>query len=62
VFSIQSAGSFHTMARFLTELGQEQRIINIENLQLVGSGNPNDPSRNLGCSFLMVTYIFKESQ
>jgi len=57
-FSIQSVTNYHSLATFLTALGQGGRIINTTNLYLTAQSGSEE--RTVSATFNLITYTFKE--
>lgn len=56
--SLSITGQFHTLAKFLSILGQQERILSAKNLQLSYSANPRK-GHTVSGSFILLAYVFK---
>jgi type IV pilus assembly protein PilO len=56
-FVMEVSGTFHSVARFLASLGQEERILSARNLQLVESWDPVT-SHTVTGTFRLLAYVF----
>jgi len=57
-FQITLQGSYHSLAHFLAELGQQTRILNAKNINISSSGG-KDNETTINATFTLVAYIFK---
>ncbi|MHB9155784.1 MAG: type IV pilus inner membrane component PilO [Endomicrobiales bacterium] len=58
-FQITMQGNYHSLAKFLTELGQESRILSARNI-LFGAGSTTKETGTLiNINFTLVAYTFK---
>ncbi len=60
-FQVNLRGRYHPLARFLTDIGQENRLMSSRNLRLTYSpaANKADPT-NIVVDFSLVAYMYKE--
>ena len=60
-FTITCTGGFHSLARFLAELGQESRILSAQNVSLVSYTSTTKESRaTVNASFILKAYTYKQ--
>lgn len=61
-FKVTLKGSYHSLAAFLAELGQEQRILNSRNLVLNGLQATKDNPSTIDANFSLLAYTFMEQK
>lgn len=59
-FTINVTANFHNLGLFLTDLGQMDRIINAQNLQITQKQATDQDTTNITASFQIVAYTYKE--
>jgi type IV pilus assembly protein PilO len=60
-FQINIRGRYHSVARFLADIGQEARIITARDLNLTYSGSSVKGDQfNLTADFVLLSYMYKE--
>jgi len=59
LYTIQVEGTYHTLAMFLTEVGNSDRIINVYDLQISPLGAVSE-GKVISSSFKFKIYVFKE--
>lgn len=58
-FTINLKGSFHRLAQFLTDLGQESRILSARKLNLSANSGTKDSNITINANFEIIAYTFK---
>lgn len=56
LYSISVKGDYHSLGRFLTALGLEERIFTIENLSIAGT--PGAETSSITATFMLVAYQY----
>jgi type IV pilus assembly protein PilO len=59
LYTVHIEGTYHTLAMFLTEVGNSDRIINVYDLQISPSGAISE-GKVISSSFMFKIYVFKE--
>ncbi|MFA5858349.1 MAG: type 4a pilus biogenesis protein PilO [Elusimicrobiota bacterium] len=59
-FKISGATNFHNLARFLSEIGQMERIMNTSNLIFTTTTGGENKNNTLVMNFLLTTYVWLE--
>ncbi len=58
-FSVTANSSLHGIARFITELGQLDRIFTIRDLKITKKAPTKEDLTSASCTFIIVTYVYK---
>lgn len=58
-FEITLQGSYHSLAHFMSDLGQEPRILNSKNVKLSGQAQSKENNNTVNVNFTLVAYTFK---
>ncbi|MCB4790761.1 MAG: type 4a pilus biogenesis protein PilO [Elusimicrobia bacterium] len=56
-FRVSVKGTYHSLAQFLSDLGQESRIISAKNLEM--SADTSSKNNSITASFSIIAYTFK---
>lgn len=58
-FTLTYQGNYHTLALFLSEMCQEEKIFSVNNLNMNSTGG-GDKKRTISGNFTLVSYVFKK--
>lgn len=58
-FSVTANSSLHGIARFVTEIGQLERIFTIRDLKITKKILTKEDPTSATCTFIIVTYVYK---
>jgi Tfp pilus assembly protein PilO len=58
-FQITLSGTYHSLAHFLADLGQESRIISEKNINFTPESSGKDYSTTINAGFVLIAYTFK---
>jgi type IV pilus assembly protein PilO len=58
-FQIALKGTYHSLARFLTELAQDERILNFRDLTFTGKPPSKEDPDTINVNFTLVAFTFK---
>ena len=60
-FQVYLKGRYHSLARFLADIGQEARIISVRDLNMTYFGSTNKKEQhNLSSDFVLLSYTYSE--
>ena len=55
--TVQYQGSFHTLGHFISDIGQEKRLMSVKNVMMAQAGTL--PTQNLSGNFTLIAYMIK---
>jgi type IV pilus assembly protein PilO len=60
LFQINLQGTYHALAHFLAELGQQPRILSVRNVNFAATPSTKENMSTVNVTFMLVAYTFKE--
>jgi len=58
-FQITLSGTYHSLAHFLAELGQESRILSEKNINFTPGSSGKENTTTINANFVLIAYTFK---
>lgn len=58
-FQMSIQGTYHSLAYFLNEIGQESRILSVKNIMFTGVASSKENSNTINVNCTLVAYTFK---